>query len=180
MSRPLKQGLLLMAVAGSIIGLDQVAKWLTVRYLALGQPWDPIPAISPFIRVMHSQNMGAAFGMFPAAAPVLLVIALAATAIFTGVYFRLPPGHWLIRVSVALIVGGAASNAIDRLRQGFVVDYFHIKLWGNYSNISNFADHAIFFGTILLLIAQWRLDRAAQAAAADPDSAAYENPIPSD
>jgi len=184
MSRPLKQGVLLLAVAGSVIGLDQLAKWLTVHNLSLGQTWDPIPAISPFIRVMHSQNMGAAFGMFPTAAPVLLVIALAATLIFTVVYFQLPPGDWLMHVSVAMIVGGAASNAIDRIRQGFVVDYFHIKLWANYSNISNFADHAIFFGTILLLIAQWRMDRAAQRAEAaeadDPEPVPNEHPITSD
>ena len=139
---------------------------------------------SPFIRVMYSQNTGAAFGMFPTAAPIFLVVAVIAVVVFVVLYAQMPPGAWLSRISVSLIVGGAASNAIDRIRQGFVVDYFHIKLWANYSNISNFADHAIFFGTILLLIAQWRMDRAAQLAEAaeadDPEPVPNEHPITSD
>ena len=162
MSEQKKHWWLLPVVAGVVIALDQVAKWLTVENLALGQTWDPIPWLSPFIRVMYSQNTGAAFGMFPTAAPIFLVVAVIAVVVFVVLYAQMPPGAWLSRISVSLIVGGAASNAIDRIRHGYVVDYFHIKLWGSYSNISNFADHAIFFGTIILLISQWMVERAAQ------------------
>ena len=73
MSEQKKQWWLLPVVAGFIIALDQTAKWLTVQNLALGQTWDPIPWLSPFIRVMYSENTGAAFGMFPAGAPISLI-----------------------------------------------------------------------------------------------------------
>ena len=161
MSEQNKQWWLLLGVAGVIIALDQVAKWLTVNHLTLGQTWDPIPAISPFIRVMRSHNTGAAFGMFPMGSAVFLILALVTVVVFLVLYPQLPTGAWLSRLSMALIIGGAISNAVDRLRFGYVVDYFYVKLWGTYSNISNFADHAITLGVILLLIDQWRYERTA-------------------
>jgi len=159
-----KQWWMLLLVVGAVIALDQVAKWLTVNHLSLGQTWDPIPAISPFIRVMRSHNTGAAFGMFPMGSAVFLILAVVTVVVFLVLYPQLPAGAWLSRLSMALIIGGAISNAIDRVRFGYVVDYVYVKLWGTYSNISNFADHAITLGVILLLIDQWRYERTAAPA----------------
>lgn len=169
MTEQSKQWWLLLLVAGAVMALDQVAKWLTVNNLALGQTWDPIPAISPFIRVMRSHNTGAAFGMFPMGSAVFLGLAVVTVLVFIVLYPQLPKGAWLSRLSMALIIGGAVSNAIDRVRFGYVVDYFYVKLWGTYSNISNFADHAITLGVILLLIDQWPYERSTTVSVEDAE-----------
>lgn len=150
---------LLVIVGGIVLGLDQWAKWLVVNRLALGESWEPIPAISGFIRVTRSYNTGAAFGMLPFASDFFLLLALITIVIFVISYPRLPSHAWLSRVSVAMISGGALSNAIDRIRLGQVVDYVHVQITPTFSNISNFADHAITVGVILLLLDQWRAER---------------------
>ena len=58
-------------------------------------------------------------------------------------------------------MGGALGNVIDRMRQGYVVDFFHVEFWP----VFNIADSAIVIGVILLAIEMWRLDRREQAAA---------------
>lgn len=159
MLQTLKRVGLLVLVGGAVFTLDQVAKRLVVEQLELGQSWVPIPAIGGFIRVTRSYNTGAAFGMFPWAADFFLGLALITILVFILSYPRLPSHAWLSRVSIALISGGALSNAIDRIRLGHVVDYVHVQLTPGFANISNFADHAITVGTALLLIDQWIAER---------------------
>lgn len=164
---------LLIAVSGLVIALDQIVKWLVETRLAPGQSWEPIPAIASFIKITYSYNSGAAFGMLPQASDVFLLLALVTIVAFVISYPRLPSHAWLSRLSIGLISGGALSNAIDRLRLGRVVDYVNVQLTPTFSNISNFADHAITVGVILLLIDQWLAERntaASQPAAAMPSS----------
>ncbi len=174
MWQTIKRWGLLVIVGGAVLGLDQWAKWLVVNRLALGESWEPIPAVSGFIRVTRSYNTGAAFGMLPFASDFFLLLALITIAIFVISYPRLPSHAWLSRVSVAMISGGALSNAVDRIRLGQVVDYVHVQITPTFSNISNFADHAITVGVILLLLDQWRAERQAvsslPAEEANPDS----------
>jgi signal peptidase II len=147
---------LLVAVAGAVIGLDQVAKTLVSERLALGQSWEPIPQIAGFIRVTHSQNTGAAFGMLAQASNAILLVAIVAIAAFIISYPRLSPDAWLSRLGIAMIIGGAFSNnVLDRLSQGYVTDYVHVQLTPALSNVSNFADHAVVVGAALLILNEW-------------------------
>ncbi len=150
---------LLVIIGGGVLALDQWAKQQVVERLAYGQSWEPIPAIASVIRITRSQNAGAAFGIFPFASDFFLALAIITILAFVISYPRLPSHAWLSRVSVALISGGALSNAIDRLTMGHVVDYVHVQLTPAVSNVSNFADHAITVGVVLLLIDQWRAER---------------------
>lgn len=149
----------LALIAGAVLVLDQGAKWLVVNNLALGESWDALPAIAGFIRVTRSFNTGAAFGMFPLASNLILALAIVTVIAFIAIYLSLPKTAWLSRISIALIAGGALSNAIDRLRFGHVVDYVHVQLTPTFANVSNFADHAITVGVVLLLIDQWLMER---------------------
>jgi signal peptidase II len=150
----------LVIVAGAVIGLDQTAKMLVTQRLMLGQSWEPIPQIAGLIRITYSYNTGAAFGMLPQASDIFLILALVTIVAFIISYPKLPSKAWLSRLSIALISGGALSNAIDRLtRDGHVVDYVHVQLTPTLSNISNFADHAITVGVIILLADQWLNER---------------------
>lgn len=159
MNQAVKRWLLLVGVAGLVIAVDQTAKYLTITKLELGETWLPIPAIANIFRITRSINTGAAFGMFQGASTFFLVLALITVAAFVISYPRLPDEARLTRVAVALITGGAFSNAIDRIQYAHVIDYFHVILSPRFSNISNFADHAITLGVIFLLIDQWRLER---------------------
>jgi len=153
---------LLVIVAGGVLAIDQWIKRLVVENLAIGESWEPIPAIANFIRITRSHNMGAAFGAFPWASDVFLALGIIAFVGFVFFYPRLPSHAWLSRISIALIAGGALSNAVDRILQGHVIDYVHVQLTPTLSNISNIADHSITVGVALLLIDQWRAERREQ------------------
>jgi len=161
--------------AGLVLALDQLAKWLTVTNLELGESWQVIPGISSFIRVTRSYNTGAAFGIFPAGSDLFLIVALVTAGVFIYMFPRMPEDARLSKVGISLIIGGALSNAIDRLRFEHVVDYVHVQLTPTFANISNFADHAITLGVILLLIDQWLQERRQQGKPVDdPDGALPE------
>jgi signal peptidase II len=155
----LRQWGLLIAVSGGILLIDQTAKMLVLERLLLGHSWVPIPQIGDFIRITRSYNTGAAFGMLPQASDIFLLLAMITIIAFIISYPQLPSKAWLSRLSIAMISGGALSNAIDRIRHGHVVDYVHVQLTSTLSNISNFADHAITVGVVLLLVDQWLTER---------------------
>lgn len=155
----------LAGVAGLAIALDQTAKYLVSTRLQVGQSWEPIPAIASFIKITYSYNSGAAFGMFANASDVFLLLALVTIGAFIFSYPKLPSHAWLSRISIGLISGGALSNAIDRIRMQHVIDYVHVQLTPTFSNISNFADHAITVGVVLLLVDQWMAERRSMPAA---------------
>jgi len=150
---------MLPTIGGGVIALDQIAKYLVSTRLQLGQSWDFIPAIASVIRITYSQNSGAAFGMLPQASDIFLILAIITVGVFIISYPKLPSHATLSRISIGLISGGALSNALDRLRLNYVVDYVHVQVAPYFSNISNFADHAITIGVVLLLIDQWQAER---------------------
>jgi signal peptidase II len=160
MKQSVKDWVVLILIGGAVMLLDQGAKALVVHNLDVGQSWNLIPAISDFIRITRSQNMGAAFGFLPQAADIFLVLAIVTVAAIILYYPRLPSHAWLSHVSIAMVCGGALSNALDRIRLGHVVDFVHVQLTPEIANISNFADHAITLGVALMLIDQWRAERA--------------------
>ena len=168
--------LLLFAVTGTVLGVDQSAKTWVLNNLELGESWEIIPAIAGIFKVTRSYNTGAAFGMFPFASDFFLVVALVTTIVFIISFAKLPAGAIGSRIAIGLIMGGALSNGLDRLRFDQVTDFFHITISPSISNISNFADHAIILGVIVLLIDQYRLERAEMAAQAAEEEAARLNP----
>jgi signal peptidase II len=169
MLKSLRHWAVLLLFGGGIFALDQTAKWLVATRLTMGESWEPIPAIAGFIRVTYSYNTGAAFGFLPQAAPFFLGLALITTVVFIVTYPRLPAHALMSRVGIALIIGGALSNASDRLRLGHVVDFVHVQLTANFANISNFADHAITVGVVLLLIDQYLIEQREIRARAEAD-----------
>lgn len=166
MTQKVRRWAQLLAIGGGVLALDQAVKNLIVQRLALGESWMPLPLLGEWLRITRSHNTGAAFGMFPMASNFFLLLALITVTLFLIGYPRLPEWARLSRIGTALIVGGALSNVIDRLRFDHVIDYVHIQLTGGFSNISNFGDHAITVGVILLLVDQWLAERRREAARA--------------
>lgn len=178
MSKGVKRWALLVGVAGLVLAADQGTKWWVTQHLALGESWVPVEAVGSFIRVTRSLNTGAAFGIFPLASEVFLVLAFVTVTAFVATYPRLPAHAALTRIGIALVSGGALSNAIDRVRFDHVVDYVHVQLSPSLANISNFADHAITIGVAFMLLDQWLIERREAEAADEAAASTAGEPLP--
>lgn len=129
-----------------LIGLDQISKFLAVKYLVnIGS----IPIIKDIFHLTYVENRGAAFGMFQNNQMIFVVVALVA-CIFGLYYLYKKQLNLLGKSAIILIIAGAIGNLIDRVRFGFVVDYFDFRIVWNY--VFNVADVFVVIGTILLCI----------------------------
>jgi signal peptidase II len=141
-------------VAGLIVVLDQITKALVRSAFALHDGTTVIPGFFDLTRV---HNAGAAFGVmntmdFPFKTSILALIATAALAGLTMYAAMLPAGQRLARYGLALIVGGAAGNLIDRVRFGFVVDFVDLYWRDWHFWAFNVADAAISVGVALMIL----------------------------
>lgn len=143
-----------VALIGAIVVLDQLTKFLVRATIPLYAKRVIIPDV---LDVTHVQNTGAAFGLlnaadFPYKSAVMIGIAtLALVAI--SIYARQLGAHErLSRYGLALILGGAFGNLIDRAIAGYVVDFVDVY-WGEaHFWAFNVADAAITIGAILVLL----------------------------
>lgn len=137
-------------VALVVVLVDQVTKLLTLKFLK-GQ--SPHPLIPGFAELTYVENRGAAFGTLDGKKYILIAIMVAA---IIGISYLLitKKYSWIIKVGLALILGGAIGNLIDRLRIGYVVDMIGLGSGGKYwFPVFNIADIAITFGTIFIIYA---------------------------
>jgi signal peptidase II len=151
----------LLVSAAAVFTLDQLAKAWVMATIAPGETIAPIPAIADFVAITRSANRGAAFSLLPQAGDLFLIIALAMIVGIVLFYRKMPGSRWIERIALGLLLGGVASNALDRIRLGYVVDYVHLQLRPLISNVSNFADHAIVLGIAILFVVQWRTEKKA-------------------
>ena len=150
--------------------VDQITKYLVVARLGEGQSWDVAPWLAPVFRITHVTNTGAAFGLFPGWGGFFVVVAVIVIVAIVIYHRHLPDGQWLMRVALGLQLGGAiGNNLVDRLRQGFVVDFIDLNFWPLRDwPVFNLADGSIVAGTTLLaLLMIWeeRRERDRQRAA---------------
>ncbi len=139
-----------LAVAMVTFLADQLSKTAVRAWLPLGTP---MPVIPPVLYLNHTKNMGAAFGLFPNATMLFIVVAICACALFLWLGRR---GFDRRRIAVGfgLMLGGAIGNLIDRLRFGAVTDFIDLQVWP----VFNLADTALTFGALLLLWWGWQKD----------------------
>ena len=139
---------------GLIVLCDQLTKALVRKTLPLHESVSIVPGLVDFT---HIRNTGAAFGFlngveFPFKT---VVIAIVATAALIGVAWYaagLAHHQTLARIGLALIIGGAAGNLIDRMIAGSVVDFVDVY-WRNYHFWAfNVADSAISVGVTIMIL----------------------------
>jgi signal peptidase II len=140
--------------AALIVIVDQITKVIVRRQFALHEGMTVIPGFFDLTRV---HNTGAAFGMlngveFPYKTVVLSVVAGAALVALALFAAGLPAGQWLSRWGIALIIGGAAGNLIDRIALGYVTDFVDLYWQGWHFWAFNVADAAITVGVALMLL----------------------------
>ncbi len=160
--------------AALLVLLDQLTKALVSRAIPLHER---IEVIGGFFDLTHVRNTGAAFGLFAGATspyrPLLLNAVALAVFVAVLVYAFRSPVRWVrLQSALALILGGAIGNLIDRLRHGFVVDFLRFYLGSHEWPSFNVADSAITVGVALLAWDVWKSPAAEEEATRpDPKSA---------
>lgn len=134
--------------------MDQVTKAMVRSSFELHQGATVIAGLFDLTRV---HNAGAAFGMmntmdFPFKTAILALIATVALAGLAAYGMMLPASQRLSRMGLALIVGGAAGNLIDRIRYGYVIDFVDLYWRDWHFWAFNVADAAITFGVVLMIL----------------------------
>jgi signal peptidase II len=145
-------------LAAAVVAADQLVKWVVLARFAPGESLE----VTGFFNLVLVFNKGAAFSFLAREAgwqtPLLVAFALCAAVIVSVLLVRSPQRN-LLRAALALILGGALGNVIDRLRFGHVVDFvdFHADLLNFYPFYRHFpafnvADSAITIGAALLIL----------------------------
>ena len=142
-----------MVVAVAVVIADQLTKWAIVEWVAL---YDTVP-LNSFLNITHQKNAGAAFGFLAGAGGWqrwFFVILAGGVSTIIGVWlWRIRnDGHTVLSGGLALVLGGAVGNFIDRILLGHVTDF--IQVWfGSWAFPSfNIADAGISVGAALLII----------------------------
>ena len=141
-----------IAFALAIMLADQAAKWAIVEWIPV---FGKVP-INSFLNLTHQHNAGAAFSFLADSAGwqrwFFVVLAAGVSSVLAVWIWRIRnEGPALLGAALALVLGGALGNVIDRIRLGYVTDF--IQVWfGNWAFPSfNVADAAITVGAALLI-----------------------------
>ena len=139
--------------------LDQWTKWIATEHLIYGQQ-NPV---LPFLNWTLLHNYGAAFSFLSDAGGwqryFFTGLAGVVSIIFLFWLMRMPKKMMILPAAIALILGGAVGNLIDRVSLGYVVDFIHFYYNNSHFPAFNIADSAITLGTILLLIDTFFLEK---------------------
>jgi signal peptidase II len=149
---PRKLPFLLLSLV--VLVLDQGSKAWIERHLA---PHAVLPVIDGFLNLTHVRNTGVAFGWFagPAAgigSGLLSMLGFVALAVVAVYFRRASPGDRLLLAALALILGGAVGNLLDRLASGAVTDFIDCYLGTHHWHTFNVADSAITVGIGLMAL----------------------------
>lgn len=179
---PFVKKMIALGVAIDIIIADQISKWaiteLFLRPKATGENptslvlWlteapEKVPPvqiqINSFFNLVMVWNQGVSFGLFnhdSAAGPMILV---GLSLLITGLFLI-----WLLRsafmvqaMAIALVIGGAIGNVIDRLRFGAVIDFLDFHAFGYHWPAFNIADSCIVIGIAILILHSLLLEKKA-------------------
>ncbi|MBI5839082.1 MAG: signal peptidase II [Chloroflexi bacterium] len=178
MNRYLKDYLILFAVAGVIVGLDQWTKWLVRANLPFRGTWLPdwLSWLSPYARIVHWYNSGAAFGMFQNGNLIFTVLAFIVIGAIIYYYPHVEAGDWSLRLAMGMQLGGATGNLVDRLGMGKVTDFISVGTFP----VFNIADASITVGVGVLLLGVWLKERSLKKDAETQQDTGNEMRVSSD
>ena len=136
-------------ITALIITADQISKSLIKSTMTL---YDVIPVIPGFFQLNYITNKGMAFGInLPVGISFFSGISLIITCFLVWILWCERKNNLLMRISLALILGGAIGNLVDRILFGEVVDFFDFMIGDFHWYIFNIADSAVTVGIILML-----------------------------
>ncbi len=107
--------------------------------------------VTSFLDYVLIWNRGVSFGLFKNLPPYFLSIIIGAALLILVIWW-VKEKNTITRIGLALCVGGAISNIIDRFLYGAVADFFHLHILGRSVFVNNIADIVIFIGVTLLIL----------------------------
>ena len=164
MESKIKDYALLFGVAGVSVAFDQWTKWWVRENIAFGGEWLPdwLTWLSPYARLVHWYNSGAAFGMFQNGNLVFTILAFIVISAIIYYFPHAEPDDWTLKLAMGLQLGGAMGNLIDRLLMGKVTDFISVGAFP----VFNIADASISVGVAILLLGIWLKEREEKSKAA--------------
>lgn len=163
MSPTLRLRLAYASISGAVVIVDQITKRLVDRLLPLHESHSIIPGL---LQLTHVRNRGAAFGFlssveFPGQAVLFALVSVLALGLILAYAARLLPTRLRPQTGLALVLGGAVGNLIDRVAHGYVIDFIDVYWNAHHWPMFNAADSAISVGVALLVLDMLREPRAA-------------------
>ena len=144
-----------LGLALLVFALDQLTKSLILGAYALGDATE----ITGFFNIVRAHNTGAAFSFLASASGwqrwFFTAIGVAA-ALFIIWMLKSHPGQKMFSLAMALILGGAVGNVVDRVLHGYVVDFLDFHFGASHFPAFNLADSAITLGAVLLIVDELR------------------------
>jgi signal peptidase II len=132
----------------AVIALDQWTKHLARTYLLGPDGSGPrsIPLVGDYVRLTYVENRGAAFGLLQDQTTFFILVGIVVIVVIVASYRQIKEPGWTLNLALGLQMGGALGNLVDRIRYGYVVDFFDLTVWP----VFNIADSAICVGVALL------------------------------
>jgi signal peptidase II len=157
-----------LALVGLIAVVAFVLDRLTKTWVEQNIPlYEGRPVLDDVIRIVHTQNSGAAFGLLPERTTLLSILSVVAVLAILYYYRQIASSSPLIAATLGMQLGGAFGNLVDRAGQGYVVDFVDIGIPGGWRFWAfNVADSSIVVGILLVTFLLWREDARATAKAA--------------
>jgi len=147
-----KRHLLWVSVALAVIVVDQISKYFISHFLFYQQQL----TVLPFFKLVLWHNQGAAFSFLQQSGVVALwlfaIVALVVSAVIVFYLIRLPANKLWLTIALALILGGALGNLIDRMVHGYVIDFLFFQYKGFSWPAFNLADSAVVVGAGMIII----------------------------
>jgi len=148
-----------LGISALVIALDWYSKQRISEALELYRPLE----VFSWLNITLAHNYGAAFSFLSEAGGwqrgFFIMLAAAVSVALLVWLLRLPRREWVAGLGLALVLGGAIGNLVDRIKLGYVVDFIDVHIGGWHYPAFNVADSAITCGVILLLLDALILDR---------------------
>jgi len=145
------RGIGFLGLAALVVVVDGVTKRLAEdRLEKTGVYSVPVPLTGDLLRFTYLENRGAAFGLLQDQTLFFVLVGVVVIGVIAASYRYLPRSGFRLHLALGLQLGGAIGNLIDRVRQGYVVDFVDFGYRANWWPVFNVADSAIVVGVALL------------------------------
>ena len=145
-------GLLYLIGAGVVVALDRLTKQLAVDRLDLGEVYTVVPGFN----LMLVLNQGAAFGFLADSGGwqrwFFVTVGIVISTLIMTILLRKGTGNGFFKLGLTLILGGAIGNIIDRVSQGYVIDFVDLHWQAWHWPAFNVADVGITMGALIVLL----------------------------
>ena len=153
--------MLVAGVAVFVFVLDRITKTWVEQNIPLHQGRQ---VVGEYVRIVHTQNTGAAFGLLPERTTLLSVLSVVAVLAIVYYYRQFANASPLVTATLGMQLGGAFGNLLDRVTKGYVVDFVDVGLdpgprfWA-----FNVADSSIVLGILFVTLLLWQEERKSAA-----------------